>query len=400
MTDFEQQLTDHLRERAAAATPRFDLEAVEQGIGAYALVDLGERRRRRPVIVAMVGVAAAVALFVAIALVRATPDEDDSTPVTEPDVEQGPVTNGSIVTGDGHGWPEGPAPARPDEPEDHEWNAFDQDTGSFLYVSGSGTRVWVIGRDRQEADFPCAAPVICGWTTFGPGPDEVTAPTDGPDGPQSVQVMALDGTVRDTLDISAAVADDAFGQPQELSDLAWSPDGSRLAVGTEPEFGCSPRGAECEAEVWIFDRDGGEPQRVHAESTPAEQVDGQYWDTPMLTGLAWSPDGRRLGLLVGSTYSNDHPRLLALHLPPGEPTVAETLHVFDARDWRSEGTLIPADNDLHYAFAWSPDGSRLAVTSEGGVAEIAAEDGDVLTRHHGFPGQAGVHGPLAWLPER
>ena len=31
MTDLEQQLTDHLRERAAAATPHYDLEAVEAG---------------------------------------------------------------------------------------------------------------------------------------------------------------------------------------------------------------------------------------------------------------------------------------------------------------------------------------------------------------------------------
>ena len=31
MTDLEQQLTDHLRRRAAAATPRYDLEGIEQG---------------------------------------------------------------------------------------------------------------------------------------------------------------------------------------------------------------------------------------------------------------------------------------------------------------------------------------------------------------------------------
>ena len=90
MTDLEQQLTDHLRERAAAATPHYDLEAVEAGMSHYAPVDLDERRRRRLLIPAVVGVAAAVALVVAIAVVREAQDRDTSTPVTEPD--QGPTT--------------------------------------------------------------------------------------------------------------------------------------------------------------------------------------------------------------------------------------------------------------------------------------------------------------------
>jgi hypothetical protein len=84
MTDLEQQLTDHLRERAAAATPRYDLEAVEAGLSSYAPVDLDERRRRRLLTTAVVGVAAAVALVVAIAVVREAQDGDTSTPVTEP----------------------------------------------------------------------------------------------------------------------------------------------------------------------------------------------------------------------------------------------------------------------------------------------------------------------------
>lgn len=47
MTGLEQQLTDHLRRRAAAATPRYDLEAIEQGTDLVSLVDLDDRRRRR-----------------------------------------------------------------------------------------------------------------------------------------------------------------------------------------------------------------------------------------------------------------------------------------------------------------------------------------------------------------
>ena len=90
MTDLEQQLTDHLRERAAAATPHYDLEAVEAGLSLYAPVDLDRRRRRRLLTAAVVGVAAAVALVVAIAVVPEAQDGDAVTPVTEPD--QDPMT--------------------------------------------------------------------------------------------------------------------------------------------------------------------------------------------------------------------------------------------------------------------------------------------------------------------
>ena len=90
MTDLEQQLTDHLRERAATATPHYDLEAVEAGLSHYAPVDLDERRRRRLLTAAVVGAAAAVALVVAIAVVREAQDGDAATPVTAPD--QDPMT--------------------------------------------------------------------------------------------------------------------------------------------------------------------------------------------------------------------------------------------------------------------------------------------------------------------
>jgi hypothetical protein len=84
MTDLEQQLTDHLRERAAAATPHYDLESVEAGVSLYAPVDLDDRRRRRPAIRAVVGIAAAVACVVAIVVVEAQ-DGDDPTTVTDQD---------------------------------------------------------------------------------------------------------------------------------------------------------------------------------------------------------------------------------------------------------------------------------------------------------------------------
>jgi WD40 repeat protein len=203
-----------------------------------------------------------------------------------------------------------------------------------------------------------------------------------------------DDTLQDTLDISAVLSQ---GRDLNLSDLAWSPDGSRLAISTESDdFDCDRSSAPCEGKVWIFDRDGGEPQLVFTERAPERVV---------LRDLAWSPDGGTLALLVASDFysfdysdsaSEERPRLIALRVPPNQPVRAETLKVYD--DWDPGVKVIVVADDYHVAFpfAWSPDGTRIAVTSAGGIAEISSEDGEVLARH---PGE-GVDGPLAWLRER
>jgi dipeptidyl aminopeptidase/acylaminoacyl peptidase len=371
--------------------------------------------------------AAVAALIVAgVAAVALLQDGGDGGPevlTTSP----GPtLRNGSIVAGNRTGWPEGtappPRPAAAGNAANGWWEAFEQDTGSFLFASTTGSgRAWVVGEDgEQKADFLCDPSAHCASiTTFGPGPDEVTAPgtavqlgqaawwgsssRQDPDGPLSVQVMALDGTVRDTLDISAVVGAEAGGQPgQVLAGLAWSPDGSRLAVGTEPGFGCDPSRGPCDVQVWIFDRDGGDPELVHTQPTSDHLVEGRYWDTPVLVALAWSPDGRSLGLVVATYFLGDAsadrrewPRLVALRFPPGRPVRTDALYTFD--DALPEPAHDIADDfDLDFAFAWSPDGTRIAVTSQRGIAEISAEDGHVLTRH---PGED-VFGPLAWLRAR
>jgi hypothetical protein len=77
MSDLEQRLTDHLRCRAAAATPRYDLAGIEQRGLDRAVVELtGTRRRSRPSL--WVAVAAVFALVV---LVGALTLVDDHTTV-------------------------------------------------------------------------------------------------------------------------------------------------------------------------------------------------------------------------------------------------------------------------------------------------------------------------------
>ena len=152
MTDLEQQLTDHLRERAAAATPHYDLDAVEAGLSHYAPVDLDERRRRRLLNAAVVGAAAAVALVLAIAVVREAQDGDAATPVTEPD--QGAMTtfvsprNGfSVEYPDGEDATVTPATQRWGFSEQVD-DGFDvMETGSGAVFKGASTHF-----DRRRLD--------------------------------------------------------------------------------------------------------------------------------------------------------------------------------------------------------------------------------------------------------
>jgi hypothetical protein len=101
MTDLEQQLTEHLRRRAAAAIPRYDLEGIEQAIPRpVSLVDLDDHRARHPksrMIVGLVGAAAAAAAVIAIAVVTIPSDE----PTVSTSSDQSTVSTSARAGGGG-----------------------------------------------------------------------------------------------------------------------------------------------------------------------------------------------------------------------------------------------------------------------------------------------------------
>lgn len=302
------------------------------------------------------------------------------------DQEPGPMVNGVILHSDADdtywdGVSELPPPTGDTA---YHWQAFDQDTGSFLYAVDG--RLWVVGQDGAVTRVGCHASADCMVTAmvdFGPDSDEVTVPSADRG---AAHVLGFDGTLRETLDISAA----ALAPAQVLADLAWSPDGSRLAVSThyEPERSCDEAGGRCGPTVWIFDRDGGQPQLIYTGRPP------EY----TLQDLAWSPDGETLALIAGPAGmlcgGPDRPRLVALRVARGEPVLSETLHIYE--DDGVSGCILSRHFELAFPFAWSPDGTRIAITTAGAVAEISAEDGEVLVRHP----SAGAEGPLAWLHDR
>ena len=307
--------------------------------------------------------------------------------------------NGSIVTSHGDGWPaEAAPPVRPGD-RDHDWDAFDPRSGSFLYVSHwSASRMWILDEDgREEADFDCGSP-SCGWgAVFGPGPDEVTLLPSDPERHRNLleelQVTGWDGTVRDTVDLAAVVGREADGTlDRELAGLAWSPDGTRLAVGTVAGPDCDPSHDPCAAQVWTVDRHGRDPRLVYRAPSSGQP--------PAIGDVAWSPDGRRLGVVVAPSSPGRPawPRLVMLRLQPDGTVREGSIHCYDRG--RPPGSVLGQSSyGSSFAFAWSPDGTRIAVVGTIGLEEISAVDGQVVARHPGGGAdEFGLTPDLAWLP--
>ena len=112
--------------------------------------------------------------------------------------------------------------------------------------------------------------------------------------------------------------------------MAWSPDGSRLAVGVLPlpRYGCDSSRDPCVAQVWVFVGNGGEPQRVHT-AAPTSRLPCSAGNWPGHRGSDWSPDGNSLGVVVAPLGRPTRPSLVVLRLQPGEALRSDVLHVFD-----------------------------------------------------------------------
>lgn len=233
---------------------------------------------------------------------------------------------------------------------DYDWRAFDSASDTGLFVSyftcdacAEGVEsLTVVGPAGPVSTLTCPGALPCRPdqgafsfpATLGPGADEVTVES----GQHILQVIGYDGTVRRTLDLTATLA--SF---DDIRKLAWSPDGSRLAVATGG------------TRIWLVEGDGA-PQLTHSSAS--------VWS---LGG--WSPDGQ--SLLVDQWVSQTAADVVVLHLAPdGSPTMTEQ-------------TLYRSDRHFDWAgnVAWSPDGTRIAVRTAGSIVEISAEDGSVLARH-------------------
>jgi dipeptidyl aminopeptidase/acylaminoacyl peptidase len=388
------------------------------------LVRVRRTRRRRD----LARMAAAAVVFAAVVggVLAARHHDAAIEPIT-------PVRNGEII------------PPKQGEPA---WEDFDQSTGLFLDYAAPADDVHpapagvftVAGKDGEVAHFDCPFAGGCDvMNALGPRTGEVTTVDRAS---WELRVLGYDGATRDTLNLRDVVVGDVlsnvawspdgrrlavstacehtssacpsrvwimdggggnpevvYAEPAPTSGIAWSPDGRQLAVSTDCEL---PATSACPARVWLMDRDGRNARVIHSEPVPGAQVDATKL-VPLIRELTWSPDEHSLAFIVHTDNCGAaidvgvRPHLVVL-MPQAEQAMRpQTLHVYDDID--CHGDLLPSHYPAHFNYAWSPDSSRLAVTSGDGFDEISATDGRVLVQHATYrgPGVDFVTGPLAWL---
>lgn len=233
---------------------------------------------------------------------------------------------------------------------------------------------------------------------------DVHDPQRSPDGKWVAYTVSSVDTARDrnTSDIWMTSWDGArqfqlTDTPESESSPKWSPDGKWLSFLSSREGGDG-------AQLWIFDRLGGEATRV---SDVAGGIDD----------YAWSPDSKRLVFVVSdpdTAKSKDNTKkpvvIDRLHFKsdPGGYLLASHDHLalfdLDARkvDPLTSGVYDETDP------AWSPDGTRIAFVSKrvAGDADrsenddifvIAAKPGAEIARLTTYAGED--DGRIAWSPD-
>jgi WD40 repeat protein len=170
--------------------------------------------------------------------------------------------------------------------------------------------------------------------------------------PGSQRLLSSDGSDRlISYDYSSGARSetpvDGFAQ---LISLAWSPDGTRLATGSE-------RGA-----IFIWDGTSGRQMQVFSDPRSRER----------LYKVAWSPDGKQIGSIGSQT-------VWLWDAATGSPP----------RELKTSGGTL---SDL----AWSPDGSQLAALSFDG--QLSLWNAHSLSRLRTFSVNP-YSGDVAWSPD-
>ena len=195
----------------------------------------------------------------------------------------------------------------------------------------------------------------------------------------------------------------------------WSPDGKYLAFLTSRAIGGSDEDDEKKdkkkgAQVWLLNRAGGEAEKL-------TDLEGNIDD------YAWSPDSRRLVLIVDDPNPADDPEKMEGWKRKTKPPIVvdryafkndesgylgklrSHLYVFDIATKKAE-QITSGDFDDRDA-AWSPDGTRIAFVSERDkdpdrtnnpdIYVIEAKAGATPTKLTTFAGPD--EGKPAWSPD-
>ena len=193
-------------------------------------------------------------------------------------------------------------------------------------------------------------------------------PRCSPDGKWVAYTLATTDTVADKRDTDIWMASlDGKEQirvttsPEAETSPRWSPDGRYLAfLSSRPGTGKN-KGAQ----IWLLDRRGGEAQQI---------TDSK----PRISGFEWAPDSKKMAVLVRDEEEDvkklaekdrEKPRPIVIDRysfkRDGAGYVSGTkrtrIHLFDIESKKFE-LLTTTDFD-ESAPAWSPDGSRIAFSS-------------------------------------
>jgi WD40 repeat protein len=224
------------------------------------------------------------------------------------------------------------------------------------------TTLRVATQDAVIRRFP--SPYLPVVAELGPGADEISV-SHG----REITVVGFDGRERRTIDLSAVLAAPEGDRIAEIRSLEWSPDQTRLAVGTRR---VAAQGMS--SQIWIVDRDGRQPRLVHT-ATNTESVPANKTPLAYIWSVAWSPDGGRLGFIEEFAYLGggevaQSRRAATLTLSGSGASVPRTLYDYPSSTVYDEAEIL-----------WSPDGARVALRVPDQVLELSVADGRILDRH-------------------
>ena len=188
------------------------------------------------------------------------------------------------------------------------------------------------------------------WGAWSPDGSRIAYILEGPGPGYEIVVADADGSAPLTI----VEQEDTGAIGPDLLNLAWSPDGTRIAYS-----GRTFRRGVANRTIFIVNADG---------SGRATVLDG-HWEW-----VSWSPDGQRL-LMSG--------------FPESETDTAR-FDLYTARRDGSDLVQLTRDGVIEHSASWSPDGSRIVFSAGGdrdqSVYVMDADGSDVrrLTDRDGF----------------
>lgn len=363
----------------------------------YAELDTRRKHAQRRTTAKVIAAAAVIAVGVAVA--EAQLGQDRAVPPASPSGEEMSSSEWVLVTSDlvgtdysppvGDEWAEplggSPATTYP------YWASVDPATRRFLVNADEGTALEVMtpGRAEPVGRIPCG---VCLGAALGPGPDEITMVSDSyhllVSGPYGEFVRNL-GPAGEGL----------------LNGMAWSPDGSALAVSHSQHgrdtgaLRVALRDPDSRTERTVFEYSEPAPPWYDADEHRYGSRPGEFnsWWTPRVTDLQWAPDSTQLAFAMASTAEggDDDTRHLEWQLFVGDPFAGELEPVASlgrcTEPVDEDGGFGRACERKEPSLSWTPDGNSITVLADSALTtydptgkELSSEPSELV-------------GPIVWL---